>query len=111
LFGLPGTFCAAKGLIALLDRVAEDGAAASCTPRRHSLDGALEAVECHASLTLGDDDRLVVVVSTHITDGHLSYLSDRGRPFILLDHRTVPASVRVSTFGEFDQLMRRLHAV
>jgi hypothetical protein len=82
--GLRCTISTAKGLVALLDPVTDDAAAAMCAPRRHGFDCAFETIECHASLTLGDHDRIVIVVSAHIADGHLTYLSDRGRPFILL---------------------------
>src|SRR5215510_14358899 len=52
-------------------------------PGRHRLDCTFEAVECHASLTLGDNDRLVIVVSAYITLRHLKspFCSNTDRNF------------------------------
>jgi hypothetical protein len=75
--GLFGTVGAAKSLALCLNPVADDAAAAMGAPGRHAFDGTFEAVECHASLTLSDNDRLVIVVSAHITHRHMSHLSVR----------------------------------
>src|SRR6266481_6265762 len=48
-------------------------------PRRHAFNCTFEAVECHASLTLSDNDGLVIVVAAHITLRHISHLSARTR--------------------------------
>jgi hypothetical protein len=78
--GLFGTVGAAKGLALCLNPVADDAAAAMGTPGRHGLDGTFEAVERHAPLTLSDNDRLVIVVSTYITHRHMIDLSVRFAP-------------------------------
>jgi hypothetical protein len=62
----------AKRLATRLDSVADDADPAVHAPRRHAFDGAFETVECHASLTLSDNDRLVIVISAYIAHGHLS---------------------------------------
>src|SRR5258708_20211216 len=73
--GLFGTVGATEGLALCLDPVADDAAAAMGAPGRHAFDCAFETVECHASLTLRDNDRLVIVVSAHITHSHILNLS------------------------------------
>src|SRR5215470_20093442 len=73
--GLFGAVGAAKGLALCLDPMADDAAAAMGAPRRHAFDRTFEAVECHTSLALSDNDRLVIVVSAHITHRHMSHLS------------------------------------
>src|SRR6266436_2702911 len=75
--GLFGTVGAAKGLALCLDPMADDAAAAMGAPGRHAFDRTFEAVECHTPLTLSDNDRLVIVVSAHITYRHMSHLSVR----------------------------------
>jgi hypothetical protein len=62
----------AKGLAACLDPVADDADAAMHAPWRHAFDCTFETVECHDSLPLSDNDRLVIVVSAYIAHGHWS---------------------------------------
>jgi hypothetical protein len=75
--GLFGTVGATEGLALCLDPVADDAAAAMGAPGRHGFDRTFETVECHASLTLSDNDRFVIVVSAHITHWHVINLSVR----------------------------------
>ena len=75
--GLFGAVGATEGLALCLDPVADDAAAAMGAPGRHAFDCTFETVECHAPLTLSDNDRLVVVVSAHITHWHMTDLSVR----------------------------------
>ena len=75
--GLFGTVGATEGLALCLDPVADDAAAAMGAPGRHAFDRTFETVECHAPLTLSDNDRLVIFVSAHITHRHMSHLSVR----------------------------------
>jgi hypothetical protein len=92
----------AKGLVPCLNPVTDDAAAAMRTPWRHAFDCTFETVERHASLTLSDNHRLVIVISAHITRRHMSHLSDRTRPLILSTQiiESVRASVGVSTHEE-----------
>ena len=78
--GLFGTVGTAKGLVLGLNPVADDAAAAMRAPWRHALNCTFETVECHATRTLSDNHRLVIVVSTHVTRRHMSHLSALKRP-------------------------------
>jgi hypothetical protein len=89
---------AAKGLVAFLNPVADDTEAAVRAPWRHAFDCTFEAIECHASLPLSDDDRLVIVISAHVTHWHLSLLSVQTRPF---DFVQIP-QFRVRVCPRFD---------
>src|SRR5262245_53866730 len=45
----------------------------------HGVDGTFEAVERHRPVSLGDTDRLVIVVAAHITLSHGTFLSEAQR--------------------------------
>jgi hypothetical protein len=70
---------ATKSPILCLNPVADHAAVAMRATWCHAFNCTFEAVECHASLTLSDNHRLVIVVSAHITGRHMSHLSVRAR--------------------------------
>jgi hypothetical protein len=95
--------CTAKGLVPFLNPVPDDAAAAMRAPRGHAFNCTFETVERHTSLTLSDDYRLVIVVSTHIARRHKSHLFqlEHAAPILFMQIiESVGASVRVSTHAE-----------
>ena len=61
-----------------LDAVADHAAFAVGASGRHGVDRALEAVERHRPVALGDAERLVIVVTANITLSHGTLLSKPG---------------------------------
>jgi hypothetical protein len=68
----------AVDLVLSLDAVAYNPAFAMGASRGHGFDSALEAVERHRSVALGDAERLVIVVTAKITLSHGTLLSKPG---------------------------------
>src|SRR4029453_8274423 len=68
---------AAVDLALLLRAVADHPAFAVGASGGHGVDGAFEAVERHGPVALGDPERLVIVVTAHITLSHGTLLSKR----------------------------------
>src|SRR5258708_31403552 len=96
--GLFGTVGTAKGLVVGLNPVADDAATAMRAPGRHAFNCTFETVECHATRTLSDDYRLVIVVSAHITRRHMNQPFSSKTPPILSTqiNQSTSASVLVS---------------
>ena len=55
---------------AVFDAMPDDWTLAVDAPRRHRMDRAFEAVECHRLSSLHDLERLVVIVTAHIANRH-----------------------------------------
>ena len=65
----------AVDLVLGLDAVADNPAFAMGASGGHGFDSALEAVERHRSVALGDAERLVIVITAHIALSHGTLLS------------------------------------
>jgi hypothetical protein len=56
----------------VLDAMPDDWTLAVDAPRRHRMDRAFEAVECHRLSSLRDAKGLVVIITTNVTSGHVT---------------------------------------
>jgi len=71
MFGAVGT---AIDLALGLNTMTDDAALTMTALGRHGVDGALKTVESHSVVTLGNAERLIVVVAAHLASGHSTLL-------------------------------------